>query len=815
MKVVLVELGSKSALLPDSNKKDASWHASGQPVTPDFHDHAKTKRKSAEPLIASLLLAAGVPRGGFSISRCDRQGLAHLLYDVPLGFPDPRSIQRFNAVDLVCVHGSKELDIPWASYNVQVIALIRQCLQFGKPLLALGSGAPSLAHVLASGGKRLHVLNGGGAGSFLRDVSDTMPPQPDAGDGVGVFLDWATGDCLTFNSRNQSWESSMSVGLQRWDKVEHTRTGEDRVSSSSSVHRPRGLEVGRRDEELASLSSAGRHQCPGAAATFIARGLTRWRILDGSIASRMPTYTPLATSSRQGTVAFSAGMAFGVQCGLQPPHSVPWRLTLAFLEKTWGLLQRFSSVGLSCVPLLHRHAAFTGGPRTSMHVPAPGALPAATLLQPSRTQALPGASSSAAEPSSAWASQPGKAGGVATQAPRPSPVLRPGSRAFAGTAPDGSGARGAPSEAEADAPGRWEGHPLLSGVTFGAASSPLPMALTGTRVDCDRAQAPLDGDMDAFVEPKAVILRAEAARRARAQLAASIGKGMSISTRRRLATEACGRPHSAGPDQSIGRILPLQEARLSLALRSSLLPNSTASPASSAGNRESSFESQRPGTAIAMDNVLKANAFRVGNALQRMDSVSTATPTQAGLAAGTTRGTFHGPQGSSLSMPLLRQTSRSHSSSAGRFYRSQLWQGGAHSSTSDMGKAAADRQTVHTTWTAHLQQAQLLAPPSRGLSVRGNEDVHVNTATASSHLLHSARASASSCGAQPSGEVYGPVSRRLLKQRLRHAPLRSCRSSSRPPHGSVADASAAVPVHRDVQSAMSGQAPLRSLRKLC
>ncbi|CAN0201301.1 unnamed protein product, partial [Ectocarpus sp. 8 AP-2014] len=83
-------------------------------------------------------------------------------------------------------------------------------------------GAHIVSYVCATGGKPLRVLNGGGNGGSLLELSSLRPEDLGGsgkpmcgGEAREVVLDSATGDFYVFNFKTDRWVAEGNVGIQK------------------------------------------------------------------------------------------------------------------------------------------------------------------------------------------------------------------------------------------------------------------------------------------------------------------------------------------------------------------------------------------------------------------------------------------------------------------------------------------------------------------------------------------------------------------------------------------------------------------------
>ena len=76
--------------------------------------------------------------------------------------------------------------------GLQVRVLLKMCYHTGKATFASGFGAQMLAYVSATGGKEVHVVNGGGKGGYLSTISSCPIPYKDGELAVHCCTEWVS-----------------------------------------------------------------------------------------------------------------------------------------------------------------------------------------------------------------------------------------------------------------------------------------------------------------------------------------------------------------------------------------------------------------------------------------------------------------------------------------------------------------------------------------------------------------------------------------------------------------------------------------------
>ncbi|CAM9255986.1 unnamed protein product, partial [Phaeothamnion confervicola] len=189
-----------------------------------------------------------------------RSHLCSNLY-TELEYTDSAAIAAFDKVDAVIIDGDFAGNLPWESRMRQVVLVVRACLLTEKCLVATGPGAAVVAFVCATGGPRMTVVNGGGAGTDMSVRLPPPPPQPapppppppdtraNASAAVNalpppqrrrptappnVALDSVTGDYFLYDAATTAWIPAGNVGIRRrWAVIESKATY---AALNGSVH---------------------------------------------------------------------------------------------------------------------------------------------------------------------------------------------------------------------------------------------------------------------------------------------------------------------------------------------------------------------------------------------------------------------------------------------------------------------------------------------------------------------------------------------------------------------------------------------------
>lgn len=126
-------------------------------------------------------------------------------------FSDPVSVTRFDRLDFVFMYGDPKL-LPWSKAARQARILLRMCYNTGKATFCAGFGGQLLAYVSATGSRELHVVNGGGNGGDLEDITRCPVPTVDGRWTVGCSRQ---GWCLRPSHHNPvAWRRSRPPRVQ-------------------------------------------------------------------------------------------------------------------------------------------------------------------------------------------------------------------------------------------------------------------------------------------------------------------------------------------------------------------------------------------------------------------------------------------------------------------------------------------------------------------------------------------------------------------------------------------------------------------------
>ncbi|CAM9333898.1 unnamed protein product, partial [Hapterophycus canaliculatus] len=104
-----------------------------------------------------------------------RKGLEDLCYDnEQAGLSSKAAVAAVDKLDFVFIDGDSRI-LPWHPRAHKLVVFLRTVIGARKCLFASGPGAHVVAYICATGGKALRVLNGGGDGGSLLDLSSLRP----------------------------------------------------------------------------------------------------------------------------------------------------------------------------------------------------------------------------------------------------------------------------------------------------------------------------------------------------------------------------------------------------------------------------------------------------------------------------------------------------------------------------------------------------------------------------------------------------------------------------------------------------------------
>ena len=126
---------------------------------------------------------------------------------------DSKKRKNFNSLDMIFIDGT-ELYLPWKQKSEKLYEFIKLCKTNNKVLFAGGVGLQILIYYLSTNSMAEYdIINNKGEIKSLEELQN-FPKNYFKGTKTSeIFLDFVTGDLLTYRENDNSWEPIMNIGL--------------------------------------------------------------------------------------------------------------------------------------------------------------------------------------------------------------------------------------------------------------------------------------------------------------------------------------------------------------------------------------------------------------------------------------------------------------------------------------------------------------------------------------------------------------------------------------------------------------------------
>ena len=126
---------------------------------------------------------------------------------------DSKKRKNFNSLDMIFIDGT-ELYLPWKQKSEKLYEFIKLCKINNKVLFAGGVGLQILIYYLSTNSMAEYdIINNKGEIKSLEELQN-FPKNYFKGTKTSeIFLDFVTGDLLTYRENDNSWEPIMNIGL--------------------------------------------------------------------------------------------------------------------------------------------------------------------------------------------------------------------------------------------------------------------------------------------------------------------------------------------------------------------------------------------------------------------------------------------------------------------------------------------------------------------------------------------------------------------------------------------------------------------------